>query len=208
MDGCIIRKNFSAKDLCTLSCMQLKWFSCHPETRPKPNSNVLMGESFQHKVAKTTDGLIGQEMRGEYETDALRIYFSNDIVCNDYIMEVKSVDKTREVADWYFKSSVVQCAVYKSLLMMGNGWLTTSTFFVDMGNPRINECVNTNIDYYLLFGDEKYKVNVTNPKDIVGFICTKAKASLDWTEAKNFDNFYKHKEYDMLQNWFNVERIN
>ena len=44
--------SFSAKDLCTRSCMQIRFFNENPDKRPKPNVNTIFGESFQHKVAE------------------------------------------------------------------------------------------------------------------------------------------------------------
>lgn len=49
--------SYSAKDLCTRSCMQIKMFTDHPEKRPAPNANVDIGETFQHTFAKTIKGI-------------------------------------------------------------------------------------------------------------------------------------------------------
>ena len=169
---------------------------------------MAQGESFQDKIAKETDGIIGQEMRGCYKTDSFVIFFSNDIVCSDYIMEVKSVDKNRIVEDWYFNNSIVQCAVYKSLLSVCDGNLITSKFFVEQGNPCVQTKINDNIEYYLLFGDNKYLISVTNTDKIIQFISAKALASMDWTEAKKFDTLYKHKEYETLKDCFSFSIVN
>lgn len=87
---------FSAKDLCTRSCMQIKMFRERPELKPKPNTNQWKGCDFQHEVAKTLDNVVGEEMGGCVQDDNLLIYFSNDIVCMDKIIEVKSIDETEE----------------------------------------------------------------------------------------------------------------
>ena len=198
-------KSFSAKDLCTRSCMQIKMFDEHPELRPKPNINTNNGVSYQHTIALKTDNVIGEEMRGSYCEDNIWINFSNDIVCNNKIIEVKSVN--REVEKWYFENSILQCAVYKALLHKSNKRLITSTFYAQMGNPLIETSVDNNIEYYLQFGEELYKIEVTNPDKIVKFLIDKAKASTDWTMARDFDSKFKRKEYTELQDCFNFIKI-
>ena len=97
---------FSAKDLLTRSCMQIMMFNAHPELKQPPSQNVLNGEKFQKAVADTIPNIIGQEMRGKYYSEAygITINFSNDIVCPDKIIEVKSVKQP--YPDWYLHSSI------------------------------------------------------------------------------------------------------
>lgn len=192
--------SFSAKDLCTRSCMQIKFFNENPDKRPKPNSNVLFGETFQHKVAEQTKGVIGEEMRGTFIYENICINFSNDIVTKDAIIEVKSVN--RDVEDWYLESSLVQCAVYSALLRKTNGNLVTSKFFADMGNPIVETKVKPNIDYNLRFGDTLYCIEVNDEDKIVDFIIKKAKHCNTWDEAKIFDAQYKQKEFETLKDFF------
>ena len=174
--------------------MQLRMFADHPELRPKPNFNQETGETFQHYIASKTDGLIGEEMRGSYIQDNICINFANDIVTNDYILETKSV-------------SNLQCAIYKSLLSKCGGELVTATFFIELGNPLIKTKVKPNIDYLLHFGEDTYKINVTDTDRICDFIFKKAKASLTWTEAKNFDYNNKNLEYETLKEYFTYEKV-
>ena len=197
--------SFSAKDLCTRSCMQIRFFNENPDKRPKPNVNTIFGESFQHKVAETTKEVIGEEMRGTYIKDNICINFSNDIVTKNSIIECKSIN--REVEEWYFESSLVQCAVYSSLLQKTNGDLVTSKFFSDMGNPIIKTTVDKNIDYLLRFGENTYKVTVNDADKIVDFMLKKAKATYTYNEEKTFDLCYKQKEYETLKQYFNYNRI-
>lgn len=192
--------SFSAKDLCTRSCMQIKFFNENPDKRPKPNSNVLFGETFQHKVAEQTKGVIGEEMRGTFIYENICINFSNDIVTKDAIIEVKSVN--RDVEDWYLESSLVQCAVYSALLRKTDGNLVTSKFFADMGNPIVETKVKPNIDYNLRFGDTLYCVEVNDEDKIIDFIIKKAKHCNTWDEAKIFDAQYKQKEFEILKDFF------
>lgn len=198
-------KSFSAKDLCSRSCMQIKMFDVHPEKRPVINANQQTGVSFQHQIATKTDNLIGEEMRGTYVKDGILINFSNDIVCPDKIIEVKSVN--REIEDWYFNNSIYQCAVYKALLMKSNKKLVTSKFFVDLGNPYVETTVNNDVSYYLKFGNDLYLIQVNNADKIVEFIYNKAVASMDWDKAREFDANYKFKEYETLKDCFSFSKV-
>ena len=202
MDGLNV-KSFSAKDLCSRSCMQIRMFDLHPEKRPVPTMNTESGVTHQHQVALNTDDVIGEELRGTYINGNICINFSNDIVCKDKIIEVKSVN--REVEDWYFNSCVLQCALYKSLLLKSNKQLITAKFYSDLGNPIVKTTVDDNIKYILYFGEKKYNIIVVNPDSIIEFFINKAKASFDWDSAKEFDLNYKFKEYETLKNYFRFE---
>jgi len=197
--------SFSAKDLCTRSCMQIMFFNEFPEKRPKPSTNMLYGETFQHKVAQQTRDVIGEEMRGTFICDDICINFSNDIVTKNSIIEVKSID--RKVEDWYFKSSILQCAVYSALLKKAEGKLVTATFFAEMGNPIVETNVNTDINYFLNFGGALFEVKVDDADKIVDFIVNKAKHCTSWEQAKEFDEKYKQKEYEILKHYFHYNKI-
>ena len=196
---------FSAKDLVSRSCSQIKLFMDYPEKRPQPSSNMLYGEKFQRAVADTIPNIIGEEMRGIYTNGGLSIYFSNDIVCNDKIIEVKSVVGT--APDWYFKSALIQCAFYKAMIMQGFNRLETASFYVNLGNERNVTIVPRHIDYFLIFGEEKYKIEVDNPNAIINFFLDKAMACTDWNLAKNFDFVNKHREFDILKRYFRYNNV-
>ena len=57
MDKQYIR--FSAKDLCTRSCMQIKMFREKPELKPQPNMSQWKGCDFQHEVSKALHNVVG-----------------------------------------------------------------------------------------------------------------------------------------------------
>lgn len=197
--------SFSAKDLCSRSCMQIKMFAEHPEKRPTPTPQVYEGESYQHQVAKTMADVIGEEMKGTLMKENICINFSNDIVCKDKIVEVKSVNG--EAENWYLESSLLQCAVYNSLLKMTDGKLKTAKFFSDKGNPIVETVVDDGIKYFLKFGNDIYLINVKDAGSIVRFILEKAKASMSWDSAKLFDAAYKRKEFETLKPFFDYVKI-
>lgn len=199
---------FSAKDLCTRSCMQIKLFRDHPEKKPQPSAMVAYGEKFQKAVADTIPNIIGEEMRGKYVNNhfGITINFSNDIVCADKIIEVKSV--TGKYEPWYLQSSILQCAFYKSMIILGAKHLETASFYVNLGNRRVETDVKQrSLRYILIFGEEKYEIFVNNPYQIVGFFENKAIHCTDWNSAKKWDEMYKHCEYETLKQYIKYEII-
>ena len=197
--------SFSAKDLITRSCMQIKMFAEYPEKKPQPSQMVAYGEKFQRAVADTIPNIIGEEMRGIYTNGGISIYFSNDIVCTNKIIEVKSV--AGNAPDWYFQSSLVQCAFYKAMIMQGFNRLETASFHVARGNKREITIVPSYIDYILVFGEEKYKIEVNNPNGIINFFLNKARACTDWNLAKVWDAKYKRREFECLIQYISYEPI-
>lgn len=186
--------------------MQIKMFREKPELKPVPTINQLNGISYQDEVANRVKGLIGQEMRGTYIKDNICINFSNDIVCEDGIIEVKTVRGTDSI-DWYFDNSILQTAAYKALLENSNKKLVTSKFHLEKGNPYVETRVSE-FDYYLLFGVDLYKIEVNDSKKIVDFLIRKAKASLYWDTAREFDREFKKREFEVLKDSFSTELVN
>ena len=199
--------SFSAKDLCTRSCMQIRMFMLHPENRPRPTQNMLDGLSFQEMICSQQNDVIDQEMVGEVHDGDDTIRFSIDIVTKDAFIEVKSVDKDREVPDWYRKSSLLQCAVYYALLHESDGELHTAKFRCDQGRERISCHANKDNPYILVFGEERYAIFLSDKRAILDFIIEKKNACLSWDDAKEFDRLNKQKEFDLLSKHFQYEII-
>lgn len=199
--------SFSAKDLCTRSCMQIRMFMIHPENRPQPTQNMLEGVSFQEEVCESLKNVIDQEMVGEFHDEEDMIRFSIDIVTTDAFIEVKSVDKDRELPDWYKKSSLLQCAVYYALLQESDGELHTASFRCNQGHAKVSTKANVDNPYVLVFGDEKYSISLLDRKSILDFVITKKNACGSWDDAKEFDGKFKHKEFELLSRFFKYERI-
>lgn len=199
--------NFSAKDLISRSCMQIKMFLEKPELKPKPNINQWKGVDYQHEVATQIDGVIGEEMGSCFEFDEVRIYFSNDIITKDKIIEVKHIDKERVVEEWYLNSCLLQCAIYKTLVEECDNKLRTSLFHINNGNPIQNCVIKNDFEYLLYFGEDRYKIEVTNKKKIINFIKTKVKHCLTWDDARYFDNQFKRKEFEILKDCFTYNKI-
>lgn len=199
--------SFSAKDLCTRSCMQIKMFRERPELKPQPTENQKKGNEFQSQIAKRFSNVIGEEMGGCLQHENMLIYFSNDIICQDKIIEVKSVDKNREFSDWYLQSSFLQCAIYKTLTHYCKNFLKTASFHVKNGNKYMECCMSDSTPFLLYMGENIYQIHVLNYEPILKFILNKAKSTLNWDDAKSFDTKYKQKEYQTLKNYFTVNKL-
>lgn len=199
---------FSAKDLCTRSCMQLKMFRERPELKPKPNVAQWQGCDFQHNLTKALDNVIGEEMGNCLQHNNLLIYFANDIVTTGHIFEVKNItnyDATKD--EWFLKSSLAQCAVYKTLTHFCKNKLKTAVFHVQNGN-KYTECVVGDYTHYILvFGTKRFEIVVHNYDAIRNFILAKATHSLNWDTAKAFDLKYKGQEFEILKQYFSFKEI-
>lgn len=202
--------DLSAKDLCSRSCMQIKMFHEHPELKPKPTFNMLEGERHHKEVVDKLKDVIGMEMGGcfSFNTgEVFRVWFSNDVLCEKGIIEIKSVNKERE-SSWYFNNSCTQCAVYSCLSHICKYDLRTAKFFVNQGNPYQRHVYQQMIvPYFLYFGDEVYRIDVTDATAILDFISEKASSCADWDLAREFDRKYKHMEYKILSQYFKVTRV-
>lgn len=199
--------SFSAKDLCTRSCMQIKMFRERPELKPQPTENQKKGNELQSQIAKRFSNVIGEEMGGCLQHENMLIYFSNDIVCLDKIIEVKSVDKNRKISDWYLQSSFLQCAIYKTLTHYCKNFLKTASFHVKNGNKYMECSMNDSAPFLLYFGEKIYQITVLNYEPILKFILEKAKSTLDWDTAKTFDLKYKKNEYGLLKKYFTITQL-
>lgn len=199
-------KCFSAADLVKRSAAQIWYFRFKAESR-KVSQAEYDGEAYQKKVAESK-GEVAQELRGMYKKGDIIVFFSNDLYKDGIFYEVKMVsDPQEEVPMWYLESSLLQVAFYKSMLMASSGIMNTPTFRVKEGYDAQTIKVNVHSEYHLLFGEEEYRVVVTHPKEILAYFIKKAKATLDYDEAKLYDYDNKFKHFQHLRKYFTFDRI-
>ena len=202
---------FSAKDLCSKSCTQIRMFALHPELRQKTPTQIEhanAGEQFQRRIARSAKTLVGEEFSGYYQQGDIRIFFSNDIVCTESIVEVKYVDPSRVLEDWYFNQSILQAAFYYSLLLeTDNKVLKTAKFRVNAGYPEQIYKFTNSVKYFLCFGDHIYQITKVESSRIVDFYMSKAIAVQSWNTAKEFDANFKFKEFNILKKYFEYKKI-
>lgn len=197
---------FSAKELLTKSASQMKFLLDNPSKRQMPTQSMHNGCEFQNSICKKIPNVIGQELGGTVKIGNNFISFSNDIVCNDKIIEVKNI--LGETSDWYLKNSLLQCAAYKTLVNCLNGELRTAKFYEKLGNKSIYTQIDCNIPYYLLFGNQYYIIYNVKYDMFLRFFELKINSILKtYAECKNFDSKFKHNEFELLKPYFNFKLI-
>lgn len=198
--------NFSLKEVISQSAMQLKYLRDNPSKKMKPTSNQYNGLSFQDMVAKSCRKLYGQELGNCYNFEDINVYFSCDIVTTDNkIIETKNIFGSYK--DYTLKMAILQCAVYKTFVELVGRELYTSKFYQKEKNISQHIRLAENFKYFLVFGHEIFEINVINRHEIKNFYLSKIIASLDYTKARIFDDNNKHKEFDILSNYFNYQQI-
>lgn len=141
----------------------------------------------------------------------LTISASHDIITNKFVMEVKSFNPNISQGDWFLKSSIVQAALYKSILMATNGETVTPIFRIKEGYELQNQYlrVNSDIPYLLWFGDTIYAIRVLNSDMILQYFIQKARASMNYELANRWETYISPFKmmYDVLSSYFTVEKI-
>lgn len=202
--------NFSAADLVKKSAAQIKYFY---DRKIKYVSDMQkMGVQYQKEKAESL-GITAEEFRGSYKDGNILIHFSNDMITDDKIIEVKMI--IGEYEDWFLEGSLLQCAFYKSMIMLSETdpvYLFTPKFRIKEGYEREIITVPRNIDYHLLFGNDEYNIVVNNPKKIVDFFVEKAKIIAessyhDYDNVKKHDEKFKFKYFQLLNYCFSYNMI-
>jgi hypothetical protein len=195
---------FSASDLIKRSCYQMWYLNYKHESYM--SYAIEKGIKFQKKVAQHI-GECCEEQRSSLTKDNIVIFACHDIITPDYVMEVKSYDPNKTEGDWFFNSCCLQTAFYKSILESTNGDTYTPKFRLRDGYKMQYKKVNPEIPYHLQFGDKQFNITVNNKDKIIDYFVNKAIASLDKWDSRYWDMHHKHKEYNELKQYFNVEEI-
>jgi len=128
--------------------------------------------------------------------------------------EVKSIldefgKESDEYEGWYLESSLLQCALYKSLLIEGNNErLYTPKFRLREGYKM--RCVEVDINgpYQLIFGSKlKYEVEVLDSRSIIEYYESKVGACVDYDSATKWDAEHKFKDFSLLRDYFRWREI-
>ncbi len=197
---------FSASDLVKKTCKQLKYLRGKEKV---VTQEQLSGEEYQHKLAQTLVGA-NEEMKTTFVCQGadITIFACHDIVTDKFIAEIKDTSKF-EVKEYYKQKSLLQAAFYKSLLMESNGILTTPEFRIQQGFEPKTMTVDKNIEYILMFGNEKYNIEVGDSFSIVFYFVKKALISLEsYNTIEEYERLHKHKEFEELQGCFKYTRTN
>lgn len=212
------KNDFSASVLVKHSAKQICWYRNHGFTSvpSNVNDNVRKGEEFQRWIANMFKkyGPVFEERKSTFVVNGapqLTISASHDIITNKFVMEVKSFNPNISQGDWFLKSSIVQAALYKSILMATNGETVTPIFRIKEGYELQNQYlrVNSDIPYLLWFGDTIYAIRVLNSDMILQYFIQKARASMNYELANRWETYISPFKmmYDVLSSYFTVEKI-
>ena len=194
---------FSAADLCKKSAAQILYLR-NKQERIR-TWRMEMGIKYQHQVAEQKEDA-AEEFRTSIADGDIVIFACHDIVCPDKLIEVKSIEG--ETEQWYFESSLLQTAYYKSIVMSSDGHMFTPKFRLREGYKKEHKKVNPNIAYHLLFGEEEFDIEVQNPQKMVEYFFTKAEATLlDYATARAYDAEHKFKHYEELKECFTWKKL-
>jgi len=202
--------SFSSSDLIKKSAKCICYFR-NKNKQYAVTDNQIKGN--ENAISKTTGF---SEMRGIFKKDNLILYYVFDeILLKDNMasfIEHKWVDEHSVVEDWYINMSILQMALYCSLHLINNDKeYNTASFHVKQGNDINKILFDHNITeekYLLYFGEKIISINIINPDEIVDFYINKAKSSLTYETAIEFDFKYKFKEWENLNKYLNFTILN
>ena len=200
--------SFSGKDLATRSAAQIKYLRDHPEARTV-NPNMLKGENRQHEIAMILGGI--EELKSELRFNNIVISCCHDLVNLDdrTVTEIKSIDPERQVEEWYFHNSIVQCVLYDTIIHYTGGIMSTPVFRIKQGFKNITVTLNRK-SYRLLFGNELYEINVNpdNYIDIIRYFEIKAEYTRkSYETAKSYDIIHSKHHFDDLRPYFEYHKL-
>lgn len=206
---------FGAANLVKQSAAQILYYLIK-NIKPEPTFQMKAGQKFQEKMS-TPDGY--HEMRGTHRWGDNIVFFTWDEIIphqtiTEYI-EIKSVQYEPE--DWYLQSSLVQVALYGSMSMWCDDYITAKFARRQYGTHRLKIDYNTGNWFTLIFGEERFRVTVLNSDKILKYYSDKVnvivkcidydKMTVDYDPAREWDKKYKHKDYQNLKKYFSYATI-
>jgi hypothetical protein len=202
--------SFSTSDLIKKSAKCICYFR-NKNKQYVVTDNQIKGNEYA--ISKTS-GFI--EMRGTFKKDNLILYYVFDeIRLKENIIsfiEHKWVKDYSLIEDWFLNMSILQMALYCSLHQINNNKeYNTASFFVKQDNNINKILINDNSkkeEYILYFGEKIINIDILNPNKIVDLYIEKAKASLDYETAIEFDFKYKFKEWENLNKYLTYTILN
>lgn len=189
---------FSAAALVKSSAAQILYL--RDKERPAPTADQVAGDSYANTA--TESHLVEMQGCWSFESEKLPIelWFTLDEVNlkranNVHLIEHKSVRDggLTEENQWYFRSALIQTAFLGALASLAPN-LKTAAFRASQGEYYIN-LSGMKATSVLNFGGQYYRVKF-HQEEVIRFFLTKARASLNYKTAREFDSVYKHREWD------------
>lgn len=197
---------FSAADLVKKSAKQILYFYKRNENFPV-TERMIKGNEFAERIS-TSEFL---EMRGTYEISKEHtVHFTWDEIKADKnnitFIEIKNVEGKYE--DWFLESSLLQVAFYYSMSLLTDEFFTAK-FARKKYKTKYLNIKGKNLKNILIFGKEKYQIEVISPEKIIEYFIKKANkiASLSYEITGEYDSKHKFKHYQKCKSFFNYEKL-
>lgn len=223
---------FSAALLVKQSCRQLNYHvrqnlkkgnnSAIPDAFSKlPTTEQLDGNKWADSQVK---GL--SEMRGQFHYRDHVIYFSFDEArvspkgkLITFVEHKKPSERGKIIQSLgralndeefeesqlrYFRESVIQTALFRSLFHYSDKILKPASFSKETCTL---DCSNAKASFVLNFGGTRYRVYAPEPNMVARFYLTKLRASLDYEKSTRFDNSWKRREWEFFKQYVKIHKI-
>jgi hypothetical protein len=195
-----MNKNFSVGKLCKQSASQILFLSNRPP-QVVATPEQIAGIKYQSQVSLSKY----KEMCGNSSISGKTLYYSWDEVqvkSGGILRFIEHKKVAGDYQNWYLNNSLLQTAIYAAFTLKTRR-LNTAKFYSALGNPVYTiDTRGASRKFFLKFGNETYRVSVTNTDKIRKFMKNKIKSLENYTLAKEFDSIWKHKEFELLSDCF------
>lgn len=199
---------YSASDLTKKSAAQILYENIHGKRRP--TQGAIDGNAYAETV-QTSEYV---EMRGAYNAfDDIDIYFSIDEFflggASMVLHEIKMVRDMSSYEDWYFNSSILQTAFYLSLSRSVEHYQRATFALKQYGNLEIDIPLDVKREVVLLFGEDKYSVDVTNDNAVLNYFKRKIRAieERSFDVCRDYDKVHKFRHFQDLHEVITFKKI-
>lgn len=192
---------FSASELVKRSASQLLYKELK-KLEWKTTPGQIKGDMYAEEVVKKEEG--SAEKRGiiKLQDDDL-LFFCIDMVKDNLLIEIKSLQDEKEFEDWYLYSSIIQSTFYATMTTKVLS-LDTPKFRKKIGYQQEIIPVPLNFEFQLWFGNDR-KFKIFPDERIYQHYLNKIKVIKEGIISSNFDNCrkfdqeYKFKEFSIYK---------
>jgi len=192
---------FSASELVKRSASQLLYKELK-KLEWKTTPGQIKGDMYAEEIVKKEEG--SAEKRGiiKLQDDDL-LFFCIDMVKDNLLIEIKSLQDEKEFEDWYLHSSIIQSTFYSTMATKVSS-LDTPKFRKKEGYQQEIISVPSNFEFQLWFGNDR-KFKIFPDERIYQHYLNKIKIIKEGIVSNNFDNCrkfdqeYKFKEFSIYK---------
>ena len=182
----------------------------------KPSEAQEKGVKHQEKISESEY----KEMRGVFNHEDFNLFYSFDEVKVKpdklIFIEHKNIEDMRMLEQWYIEYSIIQVALYASLVEHTN-YLSTASFYKKQGYETKEIFItDQNKKFKLIFGNteevKELKIKVLDSQKIIDFYLNKLEHTkiddIELNQAYNkatiWDSKFKRKEFSILKEYIKI----